>query len=164
MKERIDFEKLPSDWTVVELGEHLARITNGLTVTQEKDPPGIPVSRIETISDGTVNFEKVRYIRELDEDKKQNFLLKEGDLLFSHINSDLHLGKTAVYRSIKPLVHGMNLLLLRTRKETLDPYYLHYLLNYYRREGKFMEVAQHGLTSLLSTNKRLRDFGFRWHR
>jgi type I restriction enzyme, S subunit len=156
MKERIDFEKLPSNWTVAELGEHLERITNGLTATQEKNPPGIPVSRIETISDGTVNFEKVRYIRQLDENKKQNFLLKEGDLLFSHINSDLHLGKTAVYRSIKPLVHGMNLLLLRTRKETLDPYYLHYLLNYYRREGKFMEVAQHAVNQSSLNQKKIK--------
>jgi type I restriction enzyme, S subunit len=55
------------------------------------------------------------------------------------------LGKTAVYSSNKPLLHGMNLILLRTRKKTLEPYFLHYLLNYYRRTGKFIEIAQHAV-------------------
>ena len=145
MKHGIDLSHLPSGWTIAELGNHLERIANGLTATQEQEQPGIPVSRIETISAGTINFDRVRYVRDIDEKTKNNFLLQYGDILFSHINSDLHLGKTAVYRSSKPLLHGMNLLVLRTRKETLESYYLHYLLNYYRREGKFIEIAQHAV-------------------
>jgi type I restriction enzyme S subunit len=145
MKHGIDLSHLPSDWSVVELGDHLQRIANGLTATQEQEQPGIPVSRIETISTGTINFDRVRYVRDIDEKTKRNFLLQYGDILFSHINSDLHLGKTAIYCSNKPLLHGMNLLVLRTQKETLDSYYLHYLLNYYRREGRFIEIAQHAV-------------------
>ena len=81
--------------------------------------------------------------------------MRQGDILFSHINSDLHLGKTAVYSSIHPLLHGMNLLLLRTRKESLHPYYLHYLLNYYRREGKFIEIAQHAVNQSSLNQKKI---------
>ena len=155
MKKGIDLSNLPSNWHVAELGNHLERIANGLTVTQNSEPPGLPVSRIETISDGTINFDRVRYVQGLDREKQKQFLLRQGDILFSHINSDLHLGKTAVYSSTHPLLHGMNLLLLRTRKETLHPYYLHYLLNYYRREGKFIEIAQHAVNQSSLNQKKI---------
>ena len=150
-----DIENLPTGWTIAALGDHLERITNGLTVNQETEPPGIPVSRIETISDGTINFDKVRYVRDIDKQKREQYLLKSGDILFSHINSDLHLGKTAIYSSNRPLLHGMNLLLLRTRKETLDPYYLHYLLNLYRKQGFFIKIAQHAVNQSSLNQKKI---------
>jgi type I restriction enzyme S subunit len=148
-------ESLPEGWSIVELGGLLERLANGLTSKQEKLPPGIPVSRIETISDGTINFEKVRYVRELDRTKEEKFLLKSGDLLFSHINSDFHLGKSAVYGSSKPLLHGMNLLVLRTVKDVLCPQYLHYYLNYYRMAGHFIAVAQHAVNQSSLNQKKI---------
>ena len=51
-----------------------------------------------------------------------------GDILFSHINSLKHIGKTAYYMGERPLYHGMNLLLLRT-SATFDSKYLYYQLN-----------------------------------
>lgn len=156
MKTEITQASLPASWTVAELGDVLERITNGLTTCgQEKEPPGIPITRIETISNGIVDFERVRYVRELEESKKERFLLRHGDILFSHINSDLHLGKTAVVTSDKLLLHGMNLLLLRTKKELLDPYYLHYLFNFYRRNGTFMEIAQHAVNQSSLNQKKI---------
>jgi type I restriction enzyme S subunit len=145
MIHELDLKNFPKGWTISRVGDHIERLTNGLTIHQEKQPPGIPVSRIETISDGTINFERVHYVRSISEEKKENFLLKFGDILFSHINSNLHLGKTSIYFSNKPLLHGMNLLLLRTNKMTLDPYYLHYLFGYYRHCGKFIKIAQHAV-------------------
>jgi len=155
MKTEILKDNLPTDWGVVDLGDLLERITNGLTCEQEMEPPGIPVTRIETISNGVVDFERVRYVLDLDEAKKARFLLQRGDILFSHINSDLHLGKTAVVTNDKPLLHGMNLLLLRTKKEQLDPYYLHYLLNFYRRSGTFMAIAQHAVNQSSLNQKKI---------
>jgi type I restriction enzyme, S subunit len=157
MKQDLDLKKLPSSWKVIELGDMLNRITNGLTSTQHIEPPGIPVTRIETISFGTVDFSRVRYIRDIDGDKRQRFLLKLGDILFSHINSDLHLGKTAVVSTNKPLLHGMNLLLLRTNKELLDSHYLHYLLNYYRYSGKFIEIAQHAVNQSSLNQRKIKS-------
>lgn len=151
----VQFGNLPRDWEVTQLGDHLIRLANGLTAKQEKELPGIAVSRIETISDGTVNFEKVRYVRELDTEKEKKFLLQKGDLLFSHINSDLHLGKTAVYMADKPLLHGMNLLVMRPNPETLDSKYLHYYLNLYRALGKFIEVAQHAVNQSSLNQKKV---------
>ena len=99
MKREILQKELLPGWSVMYLGDLLERVTNGLTCDQEKEPPGIPVTRIETISNGVVNFERVRYVRDIDDAKKNRFLLQRGDILFSHINSDPHLGKTAVVTS-----------------------------------------------------------------
>jgi len=155
MKREILQKELLPGWSVMYLGDLLERVTNGLTCDQEKEPPGIPVTRIETISNGVVNFERVRYVRDIDDAKKNRFLLQRGDILFSHINSDPHLGKTAVVTSDKPLLHGMNLLLLRTKRELLDPYYLHYLLNYYRHIGTFMAIAQHAVNQSSLNQKKI---------
>lgn len=82
-------------WPTTLLGDLLIRLANGTTAKQSKEPPGIPVSRIETISDATINYERVRYVREIDSKKKELFLIQPGDILFSHIIRDLHWGKTA---------------------------------------------------------------------
>jgi type I restriction enzyme S subunit len=136
---------LPLDWSTADLGDLLERITNGMNANQSKVPVGTPISRIETISQGVVNFERVQYVTDVDEKKFEHFSLKKGDILFSHINSDLHLGKTAVFQSDKTLLHGINLLLLRTKRNLLNPKYLHYTLNCYRANGLFMAIAQHAV-------------------
>lgn len=118
-----EFEGL--EWKTVLLGEILKHIGNGLTYdTQQTE--GIKVTRIETISDGTINFEKVGYTAPSANVEK--YRLKQGDILFSHINSLSHIGKVAYYDSNKPLYHGMNLLLLRANKR-VEAKFLYYLLN-----------------------------------
>jgi len=52
-------------WEVKRLGE-VVSIANGLSVVQNNEPPGIKVTRIETISDGFVDITKVGYIKSLD--------------------------------------------------------------------------------------------------
>lgn len=102
-------------------------IRNGLTVQQDKNKKlGCPITRIETISNGVINFDAVGYA-DLDKDKYESWLLKKGDILISHINSEKHLGKSAIYTDDKAIIHGMNLLNLRV-KENISPKYLFYYL------------------------------------
>lgn len=111
----------------VALGELLAVSRNGVNADQFDQPIGdmLPISRIETISDGTINFLRVKYAKVGLVDKKK-YLLQSGDILFSHINSPDHIGKTAIYRSQKLLLHGINLLLLRPTQNLCYPEYLNY--------------------------------------
>ena len=139
----------------VSLGDVLVEIRNGLVADQEKEQPGIPITRIETISKGVVDLERVRYVRNTAELKLDRFWLKSGDILFSHINSDLHLGKTAIVMSDAPLLHGMNLLVLRTDRERLLPKYLHYWLDCCRRSGVFMAIAQHAVNQSSLNQKKI---------
>jgi len=63
--------------------------------------------------------------------KYGDYVLKTGDILMSHINSVSHLGKTAYYENIgdETIIHGMNLLCLRLKKEQVDYKYTFYYLN-----------------------------------
>ncbi|QTN34194.1 restriction endonuclease subunit S [Akkermansiaceae bacterium] len=136
------------------LGDLLDRLANGTTAEQSKEPPGIPVSRIETISNATINYKRVRYVREIDREKCAQFMVRDGDILFSHINSDLHLGKTAVAIGNRELLHGMNLLLMRPC-ERINAKYLNYVLTHLRFSGYFMSIAQHAVNQSSLNQKKL---------
>ncbi len=126
-------------------------IRNGMNVKQDKSGDGLPITRIETISDATVDANRVGYAG-LGEQDCKDWLLQQGDILFSHINSVEHIGKCAVYEGMPhQLVHGMNLLCLRCDQDNLLPQFAKYLIrgpefrsrlsNY----GGFKDQVQHGL-------------------
>jgi type I restriction enzyme S subunit len=103
-------------------------VRNGLSVKHEKDSGGLPITRIETIADATINLERVGFAGISLVDAKQ-YLLQDGDILFSHINSVSHLGKCAMYNEeFGSLVHGMNLLCFRANREKLHPKFALYLI------------------------------------
>ena len=119
--------------TTVEFGALFHFIRNGMNVKQDKSGEGLPITRIETISDAVVDAVRVGYAG-LTEDQCRNWLLEPGDILLSHINSVDHIGKCAVYRGQPAkLVHGMNLLCLRSDPTKLLPEFAKYLI----RSGQF---------------------------
>lgn len=113
----------------VKLKDLLLIFRNGASIKQFEGAEGLPITRIETISDATINPLKVGYANIYD-DKYKDYYLQEGDILLSHINSVTHLGKCAIYENpIDKLIHGMNLLMLRAKQELILPKYLYYVLN-----------------------------------
>jgi len=137
---------LPQGWALVELGSLATSISNGLTQRQTKNGKGVPVTRIETISKGTIDLGRVGYLQNLSPELIEKYRLKSGDLLFSNINSDLHLGKTALFEQNSiPLLHGMNLLLIRVDQDAISPRFLHYVCNQLRSTGLFISIAQHAV-------------------
>jgi len=133
---------LPKEWKVVRLEECLELLRNGITKEQNKLYKGFPVSRIETISTGKINIKKIGYIDNLSDDEIEKYRLKEGDILFSHINSEPYLGNSVIYENEpKTFIHGMNLLLFRVKAEILDAKFLNFLFNYYRNKGVFLQIA-----------------------
>ena len=133
---------LPEEWEVVRLGEVLDLLRNGITKQQNKLKIGIPISRIETISTGKINTQKVGYVEKLSDDEIEKYKVQKGDILLSHINSEPYLGNSAIYENEpKILIHGMNLLLLRVNKNVLSSEYLNFLFNYYREKNFFIKIA-----------------------
>ena len=111
-----------------EFGSFFEFVRNGMNIKQDKSGDGIPITRIETISAGEVDSSRVGYAG-VKASEAEKWLLEPGDILFSHINSVEHIGKCALYDgSPTPLIHGMNLLNLRPKKNTLDPNYGKWLL------------------------------------
>jgi type I restriction enzyme S subunit len=135
--------EFPKDWKVVKLKDILILLRNGLTLRQRKDGKGYPVTRIETISEEKIDPTKLGYVTGLSEKDIEEYRLIEGDILFSHVNSLDHIGKTAIYEGEPELLlHGMNLLLLRPNKNIVHPRFLLYLLRLFRARKIFSRMAK----------------------
>lgn len=115
----------------IRLGDAFSFIRNGANIKQGVKDGGYPITRIETISDRAVNREKMGYAGITDVSKYDDYILQDGDILMSHINSEKHLGKTAIYKKQKDekIIHGMNLLCLRPDNSRILPEYAFYFLS-----------------------------------
>ena len=121
---------VPGHWKVKRLRHVIRDIMNGTTATQLEDGESeCPVTRIETISTGTVNLDKVGYIE--CSPNLNEYLLRRDDILFSHINSLAMVGNCAIYEGETPLYAGMNLLRIRPNNLVMG----RWLWNWIRSSG-----------------------------
>ena len=125
---------------MAKLGEVFPVIRNGASIKQKSGAGGFPITRIETISNRTVNRSKMGYAGIFDIEKYQDYVLQDGDILMSHINSEAHLGKVALYtkQGNEQIIHGMNLLMLRSNSNKLLPEYA----KYYFESWSFLRQIQ----------------------
>ena len=128
------FPEFTEEWAALSIEDCLIRLENGANY-DTNDVEGYPMSRIETISTSRIDYSKVGHSANLK--NAEHYRMLYGDILFSHINSVRHIGKTAYYEAEKPLYHGMNLLLLRCKSE-IDSKYIYYILN----SQKFLRKCQ----------------------
>jgi len=122
------------------IGDVLTLIQNGVSCKQDKSGVGEKITRIETIADSSINYNKTGFAK-LDDKQKAKAELEVGDILFSHINSPIHVGKTAIYDGAEPLYHGINLLRFRTIEKVDSSYFNMFLVSlfqngYWRRTAK----------------------------
>jgi type I restriction enzyme, S subunit len=145
----------------VEFGALFQFIRNGMNIKQDKTGDGLPITRIETISNSVVDEARVGYAG-LSENDCRDWLLEPGDILFSHINSVEHVGKCAVYRGTpETLVHGMNLLCLRSDRSKLLPEFGKYLIRgtaFRARLSSFINKAVNQASVSIGNLKRIQVF------
>lgn len=107
-------------------------IRNGANIQQDKvNSAGYPITRIETLSNGIFNRDRMGYAGITDLDSYSEYVLRDHDLLFSHINGEKFIGRTVLYEHQcgEIIIHGMNLLCLRAKQDEILPQYLCYYLN-----------------------------------
>lgn len=152
--------ELPKGWAIAELDDLITRMSNGANVGQYDERVGLPISRIETIWNGKIDSSRVKYITECDDDFVAKYRLEKDDILFSHINSDNHLGKTAIYKGYPiDLIHGINLLLIRFHPEFCSDFF-NYQFQFLKYKGAFIEVAQRAVNQSSINQKKLKTFSF----
>lgn len=117
---RVRFEGFSEDWVEKALSR-IVNISSGVTGDTSLSKGKYFVTRIETIADGVINFNKVGFLNEKPDDR---FLLVKGDILYSNINSLNHIGKVALFNDDKELYHGINLLRLIPMKDKIEPLFL----------------------------------------
>jgi len=136
-----------SKWEMVRLGDVFPYIRNGANLKQNKKVVGFPITRIESISEGTINRNKMGYAGIMDLEPYSSFVLQEGDILMSHINSATHLGKVARYtkRNEEKIIHGMNLLNLRTDDEKATSRFAYYFFISYGFKKQIPNITKHSV-------------------
>lgn len=107
---------VPEHWRIVLLRRQISEMRNGTSTNQNVESEhSVPVTRIETISNGFINFAKVGYV---EYDKAlEPYRLQRGDILMSHINSLPMIGNCAFYDSDKVLFNGMNVLRIQPKSD-----------------------------------------------
>jgi len=131
---------MKAGWQTSCLGDVLATIKNGLNCKQDKSGAGQKISRIESISLASFDLSRVGYA-EISDNDKSKFKLIKGDILFSHINSPIHVGKTAVFDVDDDVYHGVNLLLMRPTS-ALSSAYLELFLKYLFDKGYWRSICK----------------------
>lgn len=110
------------------VGECFLQIRNGANIKQGVADGGFPITRIETIANDRFNRDRMGYAGITDADKYQSYILEDGDLLMSHINSVQYLGRTVLYhkQENEKIIHGMNLLAMKANRDIHNPAYAQY--------------------------------------
>ena len=150
--------KLPKGWVETKFEKIISNLSNGIADKQNKNGIGIPVSRIETIAEEKINFCKIGFVDGFCEENLLKYRLSQGDILFSHINSDKHLGKTAIFKEKgKLLYHGTNLLRLQIEQKLTTSKFIHYLCKHFRNLGIFQLHAQHAVNQSSLNQKKIKS-------
>jgi type I restriction enzyme, S subunit len=133
------------DWEVDILKNVVVSIKNG-TANNQSSKGDIPVTRIETISSGIIDLNKVGYVRYTPD--VDIYKMDKGDILFSNINSLKQIGKVAIYNIDETLYHGMNLLNIRVNKEKLLADYLYYFFQRNWSKKYFKRVCNRAINQV----------------
>ncbi|HEM2780676.1 TPA: restriction endonuclease subunit S [Streptococcus suis] len=123
-KPALHFQGFEDDWEEVKLGE-VVSISSGYTGDATLNNGKYKLTRIETISEGKVDVSRTGFSNELPDEK---YRLNFGDILFSNINSLVHIGKVAIFNTMEEVFHGINLLRLVPNKDLINPYFIYYQL------------------------------------
>ena len=86
---------VPADWRVTHLGDVVPRAVYGVSVPLELGGNGIPVLRMNNLSDGEAELSELKYSASR---KARELLLRPGDILFNRTNSIEHVGRTGIWR------------------------------------------------------------------
>lgn len=110
------------------IDECFFQIQNGANIKQGNADGGFPITRIETTANDEFNRDRMGYAGITDIVKYKKYILEDGDLLMSHINSMQYLGRTVLYvkQPNETIIHGMNLLRLKARRDVINPSYARY--------------------------------------
>ena len=114
---------------LVQLNDVFVKIRNGKSIKQIDGSSGYPITRIETIAKEFIDESKLGYADINIIEPYTHYLLDDGDILFSHINSIPHLGKCALFfNGEQKIIHGMNLLCFKPDKQKIYPKFALYTL------------------------------------
>ncbi|MCT4298219.1 restriction endonuclease subunit S [Elizabethkingia anophelis] len=92
------------------------------------DKGELPVLRMNNLLNGQIDFKDLKYINKSEIDL-ENYLLKEGDILFNRTNSFELVGKVSLFSLDSNYTFASYLVRLKCNTDIIDPRYLNLYLN-----------------------------------
>lgn len=141
------------------LGNIFLLLRNGASIKQYDNASGFPITRIETIANKEVDRQKLGYANIFDCNKYKDYILNDNDILMSHINSEKHLGKVAIYKreNDETIIHGMNLLLLRPNCKLIVSKYIYYYFDSKCFKNQIVKITKKSVNQASFTVTALKD-------
>ncbi len=148
--------EVPENWVWTRLEVVLSEIKNGTTIPQNKERLGAMVTRIESIQNNRIDFNRIGYIADTTKIKEKDWY-SANDIALSHINSAEHVGKTAIItEELLPLVHGMNLLRLRFNS-ACNAYYFYYFTQSFEYKQSIFNRINMAVNQVSINQKKVKD-------
>ncbi|WP_205427580.1 restriction endonuclease subunit S, partial [Clostridium botulinum] len=118
------------EWESKKFKDIIKKARLGGNYTNSEKETKYPLIKMGNLGRGKIELNKIEYIPE-DEDKNDEDILKDGDLLFNTRNTLDLVGKVSVWRSeLKLAYYNSNLLRLTFKEEYIDNnYFMNYLFN-----------------------------------
>ncbi len=118
---------IPNDWEVRKLGD-IFDFKNGINADKSVYGNGIKFINVMDVFQGSfITYEKIKGQMDLSENKIQNSLVVQGDILFnrtSEVNDEIGMG--SVYLSAEPVVFGGFVIKGHPKKNILDDMFKKY--------------------------------------
>ncbi|MEY3869888.1 MAG: hypothetical protein RLZZ338_3779 [Cyanobacteriota bacterium] len=128
--------ELPKGWVWVTVGEISKNIHYGYTASALPEVTEVKLLRITDIQNNSVNWDSVPYCT-IDEDKKHQYLLKEGDLLFARTGATV--GKSyLIDRKIPEAVFASYLIRIILADEVIKKF----IYNLFQSNGYWLQIHQ----------------------
>jgi len=143
-------------WLIKNLNEVLTMVQNGYSGEQNDEGRGLPITRIETIQNNKVDFNRVKFVNLVERDIEK-YKLDPGDIIFNHINSEEYIGKVALYQGWPSiLIHGVNLLRLKVDKSTCLASFLYYFFLSTKARKQVLQKSNRAVNQVSINQKQLR--------
>ncbi len=143
------------NWPVVELGEVCDKFQYGSS-KRSLGEGEVVCLRMGNIQNGEVDWSNLKFAPE-DEDVDR-YLLHSGDVLFNRTNSQVHVGKTGIYRGGRRAVFAGYLIRIQYQKDKLLGAYLNYCLNTKDAKAFCQRVKTDGINQSNINARILRTF------
>jgi type I restriction enzyme M protein len=114
------------DWPMVQLGEICDSFQYGSS-RKSSNSGEVVCLRMGNIQNGEIDWSDLKFAPADEEFDK--YLLSPNDVLFNRTNSPIHVGKTGIYRGVRPAVFAGYLIRLNYQKDKVVGPYLNCCLN-----------------------------------
>ncbi|HGS7893532.1 restriction endonuclease subunit S [Pseudomonas aeruginosa] len=117
---------IPEDWDVRPLGQLVHAVEYGSSAKSSSSGK-VPVLRMGNLQEGQIDWSDLVFTD--NESEIAKYLLNPGDVLFNRTNTIDLVGKTAIYKGVRPSIFAGYLIRIKEKKDQIDSRYLNYLLN-----------------------------------